>query len=393
MNSYRNRILATNNTDPNMINPWGMVIVQKSLVPKVLDETHYHDEYHNSYHNKCHHSHDEENCFDIKPRPSSPEPKNPIIRSTVDVFQHGCEEEFVSQSCPHSPFIPKNAKTCNSPEIWVTDNGTDKVTSYNFCGDVTNVLTVPGKHSGDLILPAKPTGIVHNTTAGFLFGTPSLPGLLIIATETGELLAWNPSVNPTLFVLVFTATDGAVYKGLEINGNFLFATDFHNGKIDVFNNTFALVSGYPFVDPSPLPAGFKPFNIITGEKGTLIVTNALNNGDDDDTKGPGYGIVNIFNLDGSFNRRLVNNDEEFDLNSPWGISGDIDHVIIGNFGNGHINKFNRITGRHSEEFKDENGYPIVIDGLWTIYKYCGIYFYVAGDFTEDVGILGFLEKC
>ena len=379
--TYKNRILATSNTDPNLINPWGMIILPK---------THIHDcHHHDCHHHDCHH-HDEK-CCDVKPCPS--ELRNPIVRPTVDVFQHGCKKDYLKQSCPHSPCTPKNVKCCEGPEIWITDNGTDKVTSYNFCGEVTNVLSMPGYHVGDVISATKPTGIVNNTTSGFLFGTPALPAFLIIATETGELLAWNPAVNSASFIVVFSATDGAVYKGLEIKGNFLFATDFHNGKIDVFDNTFVTILGYPFRDPSPLPAGFNPFNIANGEQDTFIVTYALNNGDDDDTKGPGYGIVNIFNGSGEFVRRLINNDAGFDLNSPWGISGDIGHIVIGNFGNGHINKFNRISGHIIEEFKGKDDHHIVIEGLWSIYKYDDLYFYVAGDFTEDVGILGFLERC
>ncbi len=51
---------------------------------------------------------------------------------------------------------------------------------------------------------------------------------------------------------------GAVYKGLAIAANngasFLYASDFHNNKIDVFNTSFVMQAtsstGFTFVDPA-----------------------------------------------------------------------------------------------------------------------------------------------
>ena len=59
------------------------------------------------------------------------------------------------------------------------------------------------------------------------------------------------------------------------------------------------------------------------------------------------------------------------LDSPWGVAlapagfgpfaGD---VLIGNFGNGHINVFDPVSGEFLDKLRDPNGQAIVIDGLW-----------------------------
>src|SRR5204863_3288034 len=111
----------------------------------------------------------------------------------------------------------------------------------------------------------------------------------------------------------------AVYKGVAMatnNGaNYLYATNFHGGTIDVFDNAFNYVS-MSFVDPN-MPAGFAPFG-IENINGKLYVTYALQLGPDneDDLAGPGNGYVDIFNPDGSFVSRFASQGV---LNSPWAV--------------------------------------------------------------------------
>ena len=40
-------------------------------------------------------------------------------------------------------------------------------------------------------------------------------------------------------------------------------------------------------------------------------------------------------------------------------------ILIGNFGNGHINIYSP-TGEFLDKLRDANGQAIVIDGLWTL---------------------------
>ena len=83
-------------------------------------------------------------------------------------------------------------------------------------------------------------------------------------------------------IVVNKSASGAVYKGLAIatgtaTGDFLYATNFSAGTVDVFNSTFAQVnSALPpgaFTDPD-LPSGYAPFG-IQNVNGVIYVTYAL----------------------------------------------------------------------------------------------------------------------
>jgi uncharacterized protein (TIGR03118 family) len=164
-----------------------------------------------------------------------------------------------------------------------------------------------------------------------------------------------------------------VYKslafGVNINGDFIYAANFRDGTIDVFDRNYnpATTDG-GFVDPN-IPAGFAPFS-ITSIGGDLFVTYAKQNAQKhDDVAGPGNGFVDVFDTDGHLLRRFASRGV---LNSPWGLarasfdfgrfSGDI---LIGNFGDGRINVFDS-QGHFIDEIEDARGKPLVIDGLWTL---------------------------
>ena len=94
--------------------------------------------------------------------------------------------------------------------------------------------------------------------------------------------------------------DGAVYKGLAIgtdaDGTFLYAANFRNGSVDMFNSKFQLVKS--FTDPT-VPNGYAPFNVQVLD-GKLFVTFAKQDATrHDDVAGAGNGFVDEFNLDGS----------------------------------------------------------------------------------------------
>jgi hypothetical protein len=116
--------------------------------------------------------------------------------------------------------------------------------------------------------------------------------------------------------------DHAIYKGVAISaggrGALLYATDFHNGKVDVFDAMFkpAYLPDRPFYDPN-LPSGFAPFG-IQAINGDLYVSYAKQDEDrEDDVRGRGLGYVNVFDPDGKLLRRLVSNGA---LNAPWGMA-------------------------------------------------------------------------
>src|SRR2546428_5173619 len=152
---------------------------------------------------------------------------------------------------------------------WVADNGTNVSTLYNADGT---------KRPLKVQVPNAPTGAVSNTESRFVVsnGTSSGPAVFIFATEEGKILGWNPNVSMTQAqVAVDESSLGAVYKGLAIasttTDSFLYATDFHNRRVDVFNGSFEPANAPgAFVDPK-IPAGYAPFGIQNVE-GTIVVT-------------------------------------------------------------------------------------------------------------------------
>lgn len=223
---------------------------------------------------------------------------------------------------------------------------------------------------------SNPTGIVFNDSSN-AFGIDSGSGRVaaeyVVATENGTIAAWNPDVDPLNATLeVDRSADGAIYKGIAIGkrgkSKFLYATDFHNGRIDVFSAKFKPVamSSSAFVDDH-LPAGYAPFNIANLD-GKLYVTYALQDADAaDDVGGPRHGFVDVFQADGTLVKRFASRGT---LNSPWGMvvaphsfGKFADHILIGNFGNGQISVFSR-KGKFVGFVNDDAGDPIVVDGLW-----------------------------
>jgi uncharacterized protein (TIGR03118 family) len=168
---------------------------------------------------------------------------------------------------------------------------------------------------------------------------------------------------------------GAVYKGLAIDdtSGILYAANFRAGTIEAYNSSFAPANlTGSFTDPG-LPAGYAPFDakIINGQ---LYVTYAVQDSHKhDDVAGAGNGLVDIFDLNGDFVKRLVTNGSGSVLNSPWGLqiapasfgtfAGDL---LVGNFGDGHINAFDPTNGTFEGTLDGSNGQPLFIEDLWAL---------------------------
>ena len=278
--------------------------------------------------------------------------------------------------------------------LWVADNGTDASTIYRADGTTARPAVA---------VNSAPTGAVSNTSSNFAVssGGSPFPALFIFATEDGTILGWNPNVNPNEAVLAVPAT-GAIYKGLAIAGNRLYATDFHNGRVDVFDGSFQPVNTPgAFVDPR-IPAGYAPFG-IQNVNGTIVVTYAKQDAEQhDDVPGQGHGFVDMFNTSGTFLGRVATHGQ---LNSPWGIamapanfgrfSGDL---LVGNFGDGQISAFEpqgdgtfELVGQLRSGAK-----ALSIDGLWALQFGKGTVnngpantlFFTAGPDGEHHGLFG-----
>jgi len=298
---------------------------------------------------------------------------------------------------------------------WTADNGTGKSTLYNVAtGKIVTDFTVPGAGGAQ----GNPTGLIFNGGTGFVVnngvGSPAA-ARFIFSSEDGTLSAFKGPPIVTVVPNAQAPAHGAIYKGLAIDsataGQFLYATDFHNGKVDIFDSSFhAVTIPGSFNDPN-IPAGFAPFG-IQNINGTIYVTYALQDEDqEDDVSGPGNGYVDAYDTSGNLIRRVASAGE---LNSPWGLalapanfgrfSGDL---LIGNFGNGRIHAFDPNQLTETGEFEavgllhSAAGKPVEIDGLWALQFGHGTtpssangltntLFFTAGPAGEDHGLFGTL---
>jgi uncharacterized protein (TIGR03118 family) len=290
---------------------------------------------------------------------------------------------------------------------WVADNGTGVSTLYDGDGNPQSlIVTIPGAGGAG----GNPTGTVFYGGPGFMVkkGSATGPSRFLFVSEDGGIAGWAPNVDPTHAVrVVDNSAKHAIYKGVAISGTgrgtLLYATDFHNGKIDVYNSAFQPVylPDMPFRDPQ-LPPGYGPFG-LQAINGDLYVSYAKQDADrEDDVKGPGLGIVDVFDPAGHFIRRLISNGA---LNAPWGMTlapasfGRFSNrLLVGNFGDGMINAYDLASGKWVGRLKGQNHRPIQIDGLWGLSFGNGLknqpidtLFFTAGPADEKHGLYGRLD--
>jgi uncharacterized protein (TIGR03118 family) len=303
--------------------------------------------------------------------------------------------------------------------FWIADNNSNLSTLYsgmgqNDTGAITGAsevgITIPASAAG---VPANPTGQVYNGNGGFLISTSAgqQSALFIFDGEGGTIAAWANNSGTTAVTVyddgVANGANHAVYKGLalgSVNGSsFLYATDLHNNKVDVFDTNFAKPTAMQgkFIDPQ-IPAGFVPFG-IAALNGQLYVSYAQQDAaKHDETTGAGLGYVDVFDFGGNFVSHFASAGA---LNAPWGmavapagfgsLAGDL---LIGNFGDGKINIFapnGTALATSMGPLTVTNGGTITIPGLWALVfgngdadKPLTTLFYTAGFANQTDGVFG-----
>jgi uncharacterized protein (TIGR03118 family) len=322
--------------------------------------------------------------------------------------------------------------------LHVADEATGVSTLYSPTGDTINFTGTDDGSVHAISIPfvsstiGAPTGVVDNQQALLLTsdsndfpitsGGVTRNSHFLFCTEDGVIAGFNPSVSATA-AITGTSVSGAGFTGLSLSysgteavttgtgltvSHTLFAADFANGKIDVFNSKFVLVTSTALGTgttawndkdlPTP-PAGYawSPFNIHTLDffgkalesdtqfkiRHLLLVTIALHStstnvlNDVPETNGTNNGIVAIFNTEGTYIKQLGGASHE--LSSPWGVA--VSHgplpdfgapivVLIGSHGTGTINayaidpRFPDLDKHLGVVTKDDEGDPLAIDGLW-----------------------------
>jgi uncharacterized protein (TIGR03118 family) len=254
---------------------------------------------------------------------------------------------------------------------WTSNNGSNTSTLYNGAG-TKQALTVS--------VPGGPTGTVYNGNASAFAvsaGGKSGSARFLFATEGGTILGWSPAINPTAAVVgVDRSSTGAIYKGLATINDRLYATDFHNGRVDVLDSAFAPVSLPGGFQDKQIAKGYAPFG-IQALAGNVFVTYAKQDAArKDDAAAPGAGYVDEFTPDGKLVARVVKaGKKNSPPNAPWGLAlapADFgvfaNDLLVGNFGNGRISAYLNRSGKwiYKGQLRHADGAPITIDGLWAI---------------------------
>ena len=288
-----------------------------------------------------------------------------------------------------------------SGPAWVSAEVTGNALIFSGDGVALGIspVSIPGAGTSAV---GHPTGQVFNAGPGFTLPNGK-PARFIFAGSDGAISGWNG--GSTAIRKVDDSPD-ASYLGIALasdgTDDFLYAANFAEGEVDVYDTSWQEVSK-PFTDPN-LPSGYSPFN-IQNIGGQLYVMYAKVGPDGDEIHHEGFGIVDIYNPDGSFVKRFVSNGQ---LNAPWGVAlapsgfwgngSDQNVILVGNFGDGHINAFNS-DGAFLGQLR-AHGNPIVIEGLWgiafapatsTAIDHNFLYF-AAGPDDETHGLFGYIKK-
>ena len=251
---------------------------------------------------------------------------------------------------------------------WWTGNEASE-TSTLYSGDGRKQLltvTVPGGPTGVAFYGGKALRVAA--------GRRSDPARFVYACEDGMLRAWTPTV-PTSWstrsvVVVDEAAEAAVFRGVAIAGSRVYATDFHNARVDVYDARWQRIRrAGAFVDRS-IPEWYAPFGIsaVDGHVFVTYVWRAPVNGND----APTGGYVDEFDRDGKLLARVAHSGP---MNAPWGLTlaprsfgrfgGDL---LVGNFGDGRINAFRR-RGHgwaYDGTLHDRRGKPLFVNGVWAL---------------------------
>jgi uncharacterized protein (TIGR03118 family) len=300
-----------------------------------------------------------------------------------------------------------------------TDHGVPMVTglAYNAASDLPGQpveFAVSGP--ADNLSSGSPVSIPGGTSGAAKFA---------FVTEDGAINAWRAttavSMTSAPIVIDYSKTShypyaaNCVFSGVAMTvnghdsaafaaagGNRLFATDFRNGAIQVFDNQWKdVTSSFHFQVPASVGA-LHPFNIAALD-GHLFVAYALfdPNGDEgmEEKDAPGSGHVVEYAEDGSLIRSF---DDAGKLDAPWGMAiapagfgrfGGA--LLVGNLGSGTIAAFDRQTGKFMDVLRDPAGEPITIDRLWGLIVGNGVslgdahtLYFTAGPNGESDGIFG-----
>lgn len=276
---------------------------------------------------------------------------------------------------------------------WVANNHSATATVYDSTGRLVTTVPFPKTMGAD----ASPTGQVYNSVATHFRGDQ-----FIFCGEDGRVYGWQ---HGSVVVRADLSASGAIFKGLGLaslpSGDArLYLADFHNGKVLVLDSSYRPVSAAGAFQDERIPAGYAPFNVQWLNGGLFVAYAKQDANAEDDDHGPGFGMIDVFDVNGRLQRRLLAHDH---LNSPWGMAvappsfGALaGKLLVGNFGDGRINIYDLHGGSETAvsygSLLSRSGQPVTLDGLWALATSPdGKLYFTAATTAEDHGLFGRLE--
>jgi uncharacterized protein (TIGR03118 family) len=253
-------------------------------------------------------------------------------------------------------FLPGNP-------FWISNNNGGTSTLYDAQGNKQSLVVGIPSASVNPCSPGCPTGTVANNSTDFNGGA------FIFDTEDGIVANWTGANNAV--VAFDNSPNAAVYKGLALlsngSGNFLLATNFRTGSIDVLDRNFKITAlAGSFTDPN-LPKGFAPHGIHIINSQVYVAYAMQDSAKHDATQGAGSGVVDVFDDNGNFVKTFASGGP---LNAPWAVVATpatfgtfSNAILVGNFGDGKINVFDS-NGKSLGQLTDSANNVIVNPGLW-----------------------------
>ena len=334
----------------------------------------------------------------------------------------GTSSEFIGD-VPGNPLHQDGLKIVTLDQPRFTDHGYAFVTgqAYNAASDIEGQpeeFPICGPADNLKATPPEPIKAGFSGSAKFIF-----------VTEDGCINAWSASsavamrtasliINYSKTAPSFPYTANCVFTGAALSnnasnteayakagGNHLFATDFRNHAIQVFDHQWKdVTSSFHFQTPDSV-GKLSPFNIVS-LGGHLFVAYAEFNPDSDEGQeqipGAGRGHVVEYNEDGTLVKDFHTHGV---LNVPWGITiapaifgAFANHLLVANFGDGTISAFDLTTGDFAGYLRDPSTKIISIDGLWGLTFGNGhslgdanALYFTAGPNNEEDGLFGRLN--
>ena len=265
---------------------------------------------------------------------------------------------------------------------WTANEANDTSTLYSAAGR---------KQQLTVAVPGGPTGIAFNGGSGFRVsaGGVSAPARFVFACEDGTLRAWSPVVPRGWSTRSEVAGRPRRRRrpssaASRSPAGRLYATDFHNARVDVFDSRWRRVDAPgAFVDPS-VPAWYAPFGIaaIGGHVFVTYIGRAPVDGND----APTGGYVDEFDLDGKLIRRVgarrcAERSRGGSRSRPTASAGTAATCSSATSATARIDAYRRRSDGwvFDGALRGDDGKPLVINGLWSLAFGAGdrLFFFIA----------------